>query len=69
MEIHLRKRFFSVEIRFCYSFLLQNPKYVFQDFTPDLQIESTQNFRAAFQIFHKYSQLFWTLLNRKINKI
>ena len=67
MEIHLRERFFSVEIRFCFSFLLQNPKYVFQDFTPDLQIESTQNFRAAFQIFHKYSKLFWTLLNR--NKI
>ena len=48
-------------------FLLQNPKYVFQNFSPDLQIESTQNFRAAFPIIHKYSQLFWTLLNR--NKI
>ena len=38
MEIYLGERFFSVEIRFCFSFLLQNPKYVFQDFTPDLQI-------------------------------
>ena len=63
MDIHLRERFFSVEIRFCFSFLLQNPKYVFQDFTPDLQIESTQNFRAAFKLYstsiRSYFGLFW----------
>ena len=64
MEIHLFQCWnpFSA-----FHFLLQNPKYVFQNFTPDLQIESTQNLRAAFPIIHKYSQLFWTLLNR--NKI
>ena len=42
-------------------------KSVFRNFNSDLLIESTQNFRAVFPIFHMYPQLFWTLLNR--NKI
>ena len=65
MKIHLEDRFFIIEIRFCFSFL--NTKSVFQNSNSDLPIESTHNFRAIFPIFHKYSQLFWTLLNR--NKI
>ena len=43
MEIDLEDRFFSIEISFCFQFLLQNPKSVFQNFNPNLQIESTQN--------------------------
>ena len=66
--IHLEDRLFSVEIRFCFSFFAKkNAKSVFQNFNLDLPIESTQNFRAVFSIFHKYSHLFWTLLSR--NKI
>ena len=66
--IHLEDRLFSVEIRFCFSFFTKkNAKSVFQNFNLDLPIESTQNFRAVFSIFHKYSHLFWTLLSR--NKI
>ena len=52
---------------FALYFLQQNPISLFQNFNPDLPIESTQNFRAAFPIFYKYSRLLWTLLNR--NKI
>ena len=63
----LGKDFSALKSVFAFHFLLQNSKYVFQNFTPDLQIESTQNFRPAFPIIHNYSQLFWTLLNR--NKI
>ena len=47
-------------------FLQQNPISLFQNFNPDLPIESTQNFRAAFPIFYKYSRLLWTLLNRNM---
>ena len=65
IKIHLEDRFFIIEIRFCFSFL--NTKSVFQNSNSDLPIESTHNFRAIFPIFHKYSQFFWTLLNR--NKI
>ena len=50
-----------------FMFLMQNPKSVFQNLNLVLPIESTQNFRAVFPIFHMYSRLFWTLLNR--NKI
>ena len=50
-----------------FMFLMQNPKSVFQNLNLVLPIESTQNFRAVFPIFHMYSWLFWTLLNR--NKI
>ena len=52
---------------FALYFLQQNPISLFQNFNPDLPIESTQNFRAAFPIFYKYSRLLWTPLNR--NKI
>ena len=52
---------------FALHFLQQNPLSLFQNFNPDLPIESTQNFRAVFPIFHKFTRLFWTLLNR--NKI
>ena len=52
---------------FALYFLQQNPISLFQNFNPDLPIESSQNFRAAFPIFYKYSRLLWTLLNR--NKI
>ena len=65
MKIHLEDRFFIIEIRFCFSFL--TTKSVFQNFNSDLPMESTHNFRSIFSVFHKYSQLFWTLLNR--NKI
>ena len=41
-----------------------NYKICISKFYSDLPIENTQNFRTIFPVLHKYSQLFWTLLNR-----
>ena len=62
MESHHEDWFLSVEIRFFFSFFYC--KSAFPNFNPDWPIESIQNFRAVSPIFHTYSQLFWTLLDR-----
>ena len=53
------------------NFQRQNPFLLFIFYYKiqnlDLPIESTQNFRAVFSIFFKYSHIFWTFLDR--NKI
>ena len=69
MEIHLEDRFFIIEIRFCFSCFYAKSEICISKYKSGFTNRklSTQNLRAVFLIFHKYSRLFWTLLNR--NKI
>ena len=60
MEIHLGDRFFSVEIRFCFSFLTAN--LYFKILTRIYQSKAPRTLEP----FSQYSQLFWTLLNRNM---
>ena len=60
MEIHLGDRFFSVEIRFCFSFFTAHLYYkiltrIYQSKAP-----------RTLEPFSQYSQLFWALLNRNM---
>ena len=60
MEIHLGDRFFSVEIRFCFSFFTAN--LYFKILTRIYQSKAPRTLEP----FSQYSQLFWTLLNRNM---
>ena len=60
MEIHLGDRFFSVEIRFCFSFFTAN--LYFKILTLIYQSKAPRTLEQ----FSQYSQSFWTLLNRNM---
>ena len=60
MEIHLGDRFFSVEIRFYFSFFTAN--LYFKILTRIYQSKAPRTLEP----FSQYSQLFWTLLNRNM---
>ena len=60
MEIHLGDRFFSVEIRFCFSFFTANLYFKIL-----IRICQSKAPRTLEQ-FSQYSRLFWTLLNRNM---
>ena len=60
MAIHLGDRFFSVEIRFCFSFFTANLYFKIL-----IRICQSKAPRTLEQ-FSQYSRLFWTLLNRNM---
>ena len=60
MEIHLGDRFFSVEIRFCFSFLTAN--LYFKILTRIYQSKAPRTLEP----FSQYSQIFWTLRNKNM---
>ena len=60
MEIHLGDKFFSVEIRFCFSFFTANLYFKIL-----IRICQSKAPRTLEQ-FSQYPRLFWTLLNRNM---